>query len=177
MKRVRNAILAISCCSACFSALALSQKVEYRYDRALNFSNFRTYRWVTIEGSTGISHITADKIMDLVNAQLAHKGMTQVTGNQRPDLYVGYQTSVDQQRHLKWFNSGGPWMGGGQSGSSTIDAGTLVVDFYNPAQKQLVWRGSVTHTLNPSSNADKNYSNLQKAVGKLLKAFPPQASR
>ena len=74
--------------------------------------------------------------------------------------------------------SGGAWRGGfGSATNETIDSGTLVIDIYNPAQKQLIWRGTATHTLNPSGNADKNYNNLQKAIEKLLKPFPPQLKK
>jgi hypothetical protein len=174
MRRMRNTILAILCCSA----LALAQKVVYQYDRAMDFSNFHTYKWVTIQGSSGISQITATNIVNLVNTQLAQKGLMPVMGDQAPDLYVGFQTSVTAQQQLNWFNSGGPWMGSfGQASTSTIDTGTLVIDIYNPAQKQLIWRGTATNTLNPSSNADKNYNNLQKAIEKLLKPFPPQVKK
>jgi hypothetical protein len=53
--------------------------------------------------------------------------------------------------------------------------GTLVVDIYDPTQKQLIWRGiTAAKTLNPSSNPDKSYKNLEHAVSKLLKDFPPK---
>ena len=66
-------------------------------------------------------------------------------------------------------------MGGfGQATTSTIDVGTLVVDMYDPTLKQLIWRGTATKTLNPSSNPDKNYKNLEHAVSKWLKVFPPK---
>ena len=40
--------------------------------------------------------------------------------------------------------------------------------------KQLVWTGTATKTLNPSSNQEKNQKNLNKAMAKLLKAYPPK---
>jgi hypothetical protein len=80
---------------------------------------------------------------------------------------------------LNWFNSGGAWKGSfGQAATTdTIDTGTLVIDFYDPAQKQLVWRGMAANTLDPSANTDKNYNNLQKAIAKLLRPFPPEQRR
>jgi hypothetical protein len=38
-----------------------------------------------------------------------------------------------------------------------------------------VWRGSVSKTLNINKDPDKNYQNLEKAVGKLLKKYPPKS--
>jgi hypothetical protein len=57
--------------------------------------------------------------------------------------------------------------------SSTINVGTLVLDFYDVATKQQVWRGDATKTLHQSKDPQKNIANLQKAMGKLLKNYPP----
>jgi hypothetical protein len=58
--------------------------------------------------------------------------------------------------------------GMGQATSSTINNRTLVVDFYDAATKQQLWRGDATKTLDPSKNQEKNAKNLQKATNKLL---------
>jgi len=169
MRVIRIMVLA----AGCFSGLAPAQKITTQYNRGLNFSQFHTYRWVTIAGSSAANSITAENIVNVINTQLAQKGLVPATAN--ADLLVGYQTSVSQQQQLNWFNDGGPWVGGfGQATTSTIDVGTLVIDMYDPAQKQLIWRGTATKTLNPSSNPDKNYKNLEHAVSKLLKDFPPK---
>jgi hypothetical protein len=175
MKKIRNAILALFC----ISALALAQRVVCQYDRSLDFSQFHTYKWVTVGSSSGISQATAENIVSLVNAQLAQKRLAPVAGDRVPDLYVAYQTSVaPQQQELNWFNSGGDWKASfGQASTETIETGTLVIDFYDPAQKQLVWRGTATNSLDPSANTDKNYNNLQKAITKLLRPFPPEQRR
>ena len=66
-------------------------------------------------------------------------------------------------------------MGGMASAtSSTINVGTLVLDMYDPSTKQLVWTGNATKTIDPSSNQEKNMKNLNKAMAKLLKDYPPK---
>jgi hypothetical protein len=59
---------------------------------------------------------------------------------------------------------------------STISTCTLVLDMYDPSTKQLVWTGRVSKTVDPSANQGKKQKNLDKAVQKLLKNFPPKAS-
>jgi hypothetical protein len=59
---------------------------------------------------------------------------------------------------------------------STISTVTVVLDMYDPASKQLVWTGRVSKTLDPSANQGKKQKNLDKAMQKLLKNFPPKAS-
>ena len=73
---------------------------------------------------------------------------------------------------------GGPrWgMGGGMATatSSVIDNGTLVLDMYDPSPKQLVWTGRTTKSLDPGKSQEKNQKDLDKAMQKLLKNFPPK---
>ena len=47
---------------------------------------------------------------------------------------------------------------------------------YDPTTKQLVWTGQATKTVDPSSNQEKNQKNLNKAMQKLLKDYPPKQS-
>jgi hypothetical protein len=51
--------------------------------------------------------------------------------------------------------------------------GTLVVGLYDPARKQLIWRGDATKTIDLKKDPDKNYKNLQKAMAKLFENYPP----
>ena len=61
--------------------------------------------------------------------------------------------------------------------SSTIEIGKLVIALFDPATKQLVWRGSVSKTLDINEDPDKNYRNLEKAVAKLFKNYPPDSRK
>jgi hypothetical protein len=147
MRRVRNATLAV----VCLIQLAMAQRVEHQYDKGTAFSKFRTYDWVATDGSSGINRITAVNIMNLVNTQLAKKGLVAPRHNQIPDLYVGFQTEADP--------------------------GTLIIDIYRPTERKLIWRGTATNTLNLGSNADKNYNNLHRTIEKLMKPFPPPGKK
>ena len=57
--------------------------------------------------------------------------------------------------------------------TSTINVGTLLVDLYDPAKARLVWRGDGTKTIDVKKDPEKNYKNLQKAVAKIFKNYPP----
>jgi len=65
------------------------------------------------------------------------------------------------------------WGGRASATSTTINVGTLVLDLYDPATKQLVWTGKATKTFDPSKDQEKNQKNLDKAMLKLLKNYPP----
>jgi len=153
-----------------------AQDIKTNYMPGTNFSKYKTYKWVNIEGSEQPDQMLDQQIKQAVDAQLASKGMTK-TDDDKADMYVGSQVSISQERQWNAYGTGGGWrFGGGMATatSSTIEIGTLGLDFYDPATKQMLWRGQATKTLNPSKDAQKNQDRLNKAVAKLLKDFPPK---
>jgi len=153
----------------------LGQDVKSNAMPGVDFSKYHTYKWVAIEGGTHPNQIADAEIKQAVDAQLQAKGLTK-TDNDKADLLVGYQVAVDQQKQWNAYGTGGFRWGRGMASatSSTIDIGSLVLDMYDPNTKQLVWTGTATKTLNPGSNQQKNQKNLDKAMEKLLKKFPPK---
>jgi len=156
------------------SCLGVAQNVHYNYMPGTNFANLHTFKWVGyIQGGEQVNQILAQEIQDAVVGQLAGKGFTQ-TNADNADLYVGFQVALQPQRQWNGWGGGGFRFGGfGQATSSTIDIGSLVVDIYSVANKQLVWTGTATKTVSPSGNQQKNLNNLNKGVAKLMKNFPP----
>lgn len=155
---------------------AAAQDVTYNSMPGTNFSSFHTYKWVDIPGGAHPNQIMDAEIKQAVDAQLSQKGLTKTT-DEKADLYVGYQVAVDQQKQWNAYGMGGGWRFGGGMGtatSSNINIGTLVLDMYDPSTKQLVWTGRASKTLDPSSNQEKNEKNLDKAMAKLLKSYPPK---
>ncbi|MGA7293164.1 MAG: DUF4136 domain-containing protein [Terriglobales bacterium] len=151
-----------------------AQDIKTNYMPGTDFSKYKTYKWVSIQGAEQPDQIVQQQIKQAVDGQLAAKGMTK-TDDDKADMYVGFQVSITQQRQWNAYGGGGlRWGGGmGTATSSTIQIGTLGLDFYDPATKTLIWRGQATKTLNPSKDPQKNQERLNKAVAKLLKDFPP----
>lgn len=158
----------------CTGGLAVAQDVTYNAMPGTDFSKFKTYKWVAIEGGEQLDQIADAQIKQAIDAQLATKGLMK-TDAETADLYVGYQVAINQERQWNAYGGGGFRFGGGMATAttSTIAIGTLGVDMYDQAGKQLVWRGSATKTLDAKANAQKREQNISKAVAKLLKNFPP----
>jgi hypothetical protein len=173
MKPVMMMLLAL----LCVGGIALAQDTTYDYARGVNFASFHTYTWVDIPGgNVHPSQLVDGQIKSAIDSVLATKGLTKVAPGQPADLDVGYQVAVDQERQWNAWGGGG-WrmgMGMGSATSSTISNGTLVFDMYDVANKQQVWTSRATKVISPSSNADKNYKNLQKSAQKMLKNYPPK---
>ena len=165
----------------------LAQDVRYDFDKNKDFSKYKTYKWVPIKGADQPDELTGKKVTAAVNAELATKGLTMTDGD-TADLYIGYQTAIGTEKQFTSYNTGwgyGPGWGGGWYGAggmststtygstSTVYVGQLDLSVYDPAEKQMVWRGTATKTLDPKAKPEKKEKNIGKAVKKLLKNFPP----
>ena len=160
-------------------SLAAAQDVTYNAMPGTDFAKYKTYKWVAITDGVHPDQIVDAQIKQSLDAQLAKKGFTK-TDADTADMYVGYQVSVNQEKQWNAYGGGMGWrMGGGMASatSSTLSIGTLGFDVYDAKAKQLIWRGAATKTLDAKPSPDKRQKNLDKAVEKLLKDFPPTAKK
>ena len=172
MKRVNLVAL------LCLGIAALAQEVQFDYNRSVNFSGYKTYQWVDYNPVQIGDQLLDQDIKRAVDEQLAGKGLRRVESG--GDLLVGYQAGISQEKQFDSFGPGG-WpgpFGWGNWGntrvtSSTVEIGKLAIGLFDPAIKQLVWRGSASKTLNLSKDPGKNYRNLEKAMSKLFRNYPP----
>ena len=157
-------------------AFVSAQDVTTNAMPGADFSKYHTYKWVPIDGATYPNQIVDAQIKASIDSQLASKGLTKTDGD-KADLLVGYQVSIQQEKQWNAYSTGGMRWGGGMASAqqSTISIGTMVVDMYDPANKQLVWTGRATKTLDSSANQAKHQKNLDKAMAKLFKTFPPKS--
>jgi hypothetical protein len=158
----------------------LAQEIHYNVMPGADFSKYHTYKWISLPGGAP-DQIIDQEIKQAVDGQLAEKGFVK-TESDKADMYVGYQTALDKEKQLNGFADGfggfgpGGW-GFGDGGmfnatTSTIENGSIVVNMYDPSTKQLQWTGTVTKTLNPSKNQQKDLKKLDVVIAKLLKDFP-----
>lgn len=170
--RILGSIFALFAAAA---APALSQDIKTNYMPGADFAKYKTYRWGSVQGGAHPNQIVDAEIKTAVDKQLSAKGLTK-TDADSADLTIAYQTAVNQERQWNGFGSGGWRFGGGMATatSSPISVGTLVLDFYDPAAKQLVWEGRATKAIDSSGSQEKTQKNLDKTMQKLLKNYPPK---
>lgn len=172
------------------ATVTVAQDVRYDFDKDKDFSKYKTYKWVPIKGADQPDELTTRQVTAALDTELATKGFTK-TDSDTADLYIGFQTAIGSEKQFTsystdWGYGGGwgrGWYGGGMGSSttygstSTVYVGQLDVSVYDPAQKQMVWRGVATKTLDPKAKPEKKQKNITKAVQKLLKNFPPQPKK
>ena len=169
------------------ATIASSQDTRYNFDRNADFSKFKTYKWVTLKNAAQLDNLLDQQIKDAVDAELAKKGLTKVEDDSA-NLFIGYQAAVGQEKQFTSYGTdwgyGGGWYRGGWYGpsggmstttgqTSTIYVGQLALDMYDSANHSLIWRGLGSKTIDPKAKPDKQQKNLQKAVAKILKNYPP----
>jgi Domain of unknown function (DUF4136) len=169
---------------------AVAQDVRYNFDKNTDFSQFKTYKWVELKDAAKVDSLRENEIKESVDAELAKKGLTK-TDSDPADLYIGYQAAVGSEKQFTSYNTGwdygpgwyrGGWYGGGGGGTttgqtSTIYIGQLALDMYDSKNHDLVWRGVVSKTIDPDAKPEKQEKNLNKAVAKLLKNYPPESKQ
>jgi Domain of unknown function (DUF4136) len=168
---------------------AFAQDVRYDFDKTKDFSKYKTYKWVPIKGADQVDELTMKQLTAAVDSELATKGLTK-SDSDDADLFVAFQTAIGSEKKFTSYNTGwgyGPGWGAGWYGyggmnssttygsTSTVYNGQLDLSMYDSKEKQLVWRGVATKTLDPNAKPDKKEKNISKAVAKLLKNYPPKA--
>jgi Domain of unknown function (DUF4136) len=174
--------------AAALATSALAQDVRYNFDAQADFTKYKTYKWVDIKGAQKPDEIMDKQIVAALDSELAKKGLSKVSTD-TADLYIGYQTAIGQEKQINTYDTGGAWgygpgwRGGYGTGgmststTSTILIGSLDLDMYDSAKKDLVWRGTASKTLDPKAKPEKRQKNLQKGVEKLLKNYPPKEKK
>jgi hypothetical protein len=168
---------------------AVAQDVRYNFDKTEDFSKLKTYKWVLIKGAQTPNDIVDKQVKSSIDAQLAAKGLSKMDSDQA-DIFLGYQTAIGQDKQFTSYSTdwgyGGGWYRGGWYGgiggssmttgqTSTIYTGQLAVDMYDSTNHTLIWRGVASKTLDPKAKPEKQEKNLDKAVAKLFKNYPPKA--
>ncbi|HEX3145943.1 MAG TPA: DUF4136 domain-containing protein [Pyrinomonadaceae bacterium] len=173
----------------CVSASA--QDIKYNFMPGTDFTKYKSYRWARVPNVQYPDQIIDNQITQAIDAQLALKGLSK-SGGETADLVVTYQAAVNQEKQWNSFSTGdsggwgyGRWGGwGGYGGmstttttSETINIGTLDVDIYDSAARNQIWKGQATKTLGSGKDPAKVNKNINKAMEKLFKKYPPPAKK
>lgn len=169
----------ISLLSSC-SGVTVGQDYEQGY----NFSALKTYAWKP--GSDGVigNDLVDGRIRNAIENKLSAKSY-QHTLTERPDFFVSYDMTIEQKLTSSGATGGislgrssrGRYGGVGISSGSQVhsyDQGTLVIDFTEPLEDKLIWRGISTQSVDVHSSPDKSTVIINETVEKMLSQFPPE---
>jgi hypothetical protein len=132
----------------CVCALFADVKTDYSHHA--DFNKYHTYSWIKVEAQNPLWN---ERIQSAIDSQLVAKGWSKVPSNGDAAI-AAYGSTKNQQTLQTWytgFGGGWRWSGLGDGLATTnvenTPIGTLVVDIFDGASKQLVWRGRSNATL------------------------------
>lgn len=168
---------------AVLSPTASLAEIKTDYDRAADFSRYKTYSWGAVHTQNALF---VDRIKAAITSALAAKGWTQVESGGDVSIMAMEMTKDHQTLNTYYDNFGGGWgwrwggefdddFGTSTTTEETYKVGTLVVDLFDTNTKKLIWRGSASDTL--SDKSDKNIRKLNSDVQKLFEHFPPKTAQ
>lgn len=181
------------------TACATSQRVNVStdYDKATNFQQYHTYDWYQErppndrDGTATYDSFADRRLRTALEAQLPAKGFTRNTRN--PDLRIAYDITVKTQQQADPAYAFAPGFGYGYSywygyrynygfnrfGPSyqpitQYQVGTVVVDFVDAKDNELVWRGVGESVVDPGSVSEES---IREIVTGILAKYPPPAKK
>ena len=178
---------------ACFilamlSASAFAQKVKVGYDKSVDFSKYKTYAWAA-PSRPSTRPLLKEIVIGSVDNQLKSRGFARTESSGDLILIgdggVEYGINAPAGTPILPTYSGAPLsldasMWTGATGPSILTAqyvpeGMLVLQFVDRNTNKVIWAGTVKQKLDVEKK-QKSLDLVEKAIGKLLKEFPPKAS-
>jgi hypothetical protein len=149
---------------------ASAQEVQSDYDRSFRFSELKTFSFATQRrGATDPlagDSLNDGRIRNGLESQLTANGLRMETT--RPDFVIAYYVTTKNKLNVQDYGYGPPrWFGSRDIRVNQYSEGTLMVDFINAKNNQVIWRGRASGTLE-MKGVDKKIS---KSVEKLIKQY------
>ncbi|MFI5155308.1 MAG: DUF4136 domain-containing protein [Chitinophagales bacterium] len=187
MKKINLYVFPVAAAIAFLIACEPSLKVTSDYDKAANFSQYKTFAMTQLDMQhQTISQLNQNRIIAAVKAEMAKKGFSE---SANPDLEVRAVTILKDEKtvtaNTTSYGYGGyyrpyGWGGGMSSGYTTYSVdnyknGSLIIEVSDPKAKKLLWEGIGNKEIDkPSSDPDKA---ITQAVSAIMASFPPGAAK
>jgi Domain of unknown function (DUF4136) len=148
---------------------AVAQDISYDYDKSADFGRMQTYAWVN--GNPVGDDLNHARITSAIEQQLAAKGVRKAASVAEADMLVTYHAIVTSEASVT-----GNRLGISRFASARVEevaVGSLVVDLRDARSGSVVWRGVATRDLDAKAGPEEREKNINKAVEKMFKHYPP----
>ncbi|RSK51022.1 DUF4136 domain-containing protein [Hymenobacter rigui] len=187
-------LLLILLLTGCSSPVAVQQKP------GTDFNQYRTYDWAKTEVKSADSKnpiyqstLNDEQIQSAINSELGKRGIRQVQGNAKPDLYLTYHLYIEEAErtvanppapgfaypyafsyrgsylpinYRYWYTT--PYYNTGYR-TETYQEGTMILDMVDARTNNLVWRGSMADAVNNPARLGEEFA---KSAKDILDKFP-----
>ena len=166
-------------------------QVNTDYNPETDFTRYQTFAWAERAGS-GDDALIDNELVDrrfrrALEAEMASRGLQKATSSQ-PDLVVGYQLILDDRVDYQTVNTyyGSGWgyrgvygrpvgtvgVGSTRTTAREYTVGTLIIDFYDAGERELVWRGAGEGKVNQARDPEESQERINDVVTLILEDFP-----
>jgi hypothetical protein len=172
-------ILLLTLCSA----HVFAQKITSDFDKATEFSTFKTYAWAP--GTASPYHNLDLYIQLVVDEAFSKKGLQRVDPKEA-DLLIAYFAAGETAVSMGGFTdptfiaTGGVpitgttmWYSGATGGAvgSSVRKGSLAIEMYDRRQQKIVWQAAAKDTM--KEKMAERTAQLDKALVKMMDRYPP----
>jgi len=148
-----------------------SVTVNSDYDTSYDFTKLKTFGYIPIPADAGFDQINAKRVGDAIKTNLIAKGYEL---SKEADFGIALHFGTATQTNIDSYGYGYGWRRGmGSVEVTQYDEGTLIIDFIDMKNKELVWRGTGTGIMSDNPSVEEKVSNINYAVGEILAQFPP----
>ncbi|MDT7829619.1 DUF4136 domain-containing protein [Pricia sp. S334] len=153
-------------------------KVNYDYDRAVDFSNYTTYNYYP-DLHTGLSELDTKRLLDAVDAEMQAKG---IKLTEEPDFFINIESNSYQQPKNSSVGVGlggtGRQVGGGVSVGIPVGRPDVQrqirFDFVDNEKDELFWQAESQSTFKENSTPQEREEMLKAVAKKVLEKYPPE---
>ncbi|MEX2523598.1 MAG: DUF4136 domain-containing protein [Gammaproteobacteria bacterium] len=161
--------------------------VRTDYDREADFSEYRTFTWVSDDpmimpegGSPRVSPLNRQRIISAIETELQKMGYDKAAGNQEADFAVAFTVGTRERIDFdsyplayrrSWYWRPSYW--DYEIRARTYEEGMLAIDIFDQATRKPVWHG-FTHKRITSGDRSDPEPVIREAVAAILAKFPPQ---
>jgi len=152
-------------------------RVNYDYERATDFSKYKTYNYYSNINS-GMSELDTNRLLDALDSGLQAKG---IILSDTPDFYIDIKSSEYKEVQNSSVGVGvggtGGNVGGGVSvgipiGQSNFNR-IIQFDFVDEKGQGLFWQAISESSFSANSSPEQKESLFRAVVTKVLEGFPP----
>ena len=148
---------------------ARATEVKSDYDRSYPLHRFQAFTFVAQHNTSPADALAGDelvarRIQSAITRNLITIGCVE---EKVADFAVTFRAVVRNQAQLS--TSGFPRLGTGRLWVDNYTVGTIIVEFRDAKSGDLVWRGSVSGTVDPNKNEEKINAGIKKLIARFAK--------
>ncbi len=164
-------------------------KVTSDYDSAVDFSTMKTYAWLQVADSPGNdarinNSLVKESVRKSVEKVLNAKGYVKAA-TEKVDFRISWLGAIDKKvtsdsisHFYRSYGYGAlyhdpQWSKDPTLASREYEEGTLIVDFLDPDNHSLIWRGEGSEKISGENSPDETKRVIHRVVAQILKQFPP----